>query len=266
MYINRGLNKLIPIADELSEVEIPLIGTVSAGFPSEAFNYVEETIDFNKLLVKHKETTFCIACGEESMAGDGISQGDLLVVDKSAEPRENSIVAIFLNGDFTFKRLRYGKGYVELVSSNPKRLPIIVREGEELPYWGVLKFAIISPGGAVSTGFPSEAFNYSEEKVDFNKLLVKHKETTFCLTCGGESMIGDRICPGDLLVVDKLADPFENSIIVLSLNGDFTLKRLRHGKGCVELVSSNPDQPPIIVWEGEELHYWGVLKFAIKRF
>ena len=44
MYINRELNKLISIADELSEVEIPLVGTVSVGFPSEAFNYVEETI------------------------------------------------------------------------------------------------------------------------------------------------------------------------------------------------------------------------------
>ena len=139
---NYPLNVLIPIADELSELEIPLVGTVSAGFPSEAFNYVEETIDFNKLLVKQKESTFCLKCGGESMIGDGISQGDLLVVDKLAEPRENSIIVLSVGGDFTLKRLRRGKGCVELVSSNPEQPIITILEGEELHYWGVLKFAI----------------------------------------------------------------------------------------------------------------------------
>jgi DNA polymerase V len=140
--INNELNKLIPLADELMELEIPLEGVVSAGFPSEAFNYIEEGIDFNKLLVKHKETTFCLIAGGDSMKGDGIFKGDLLVVDKLAEPYENSILVLSIDGEYTLKRLKYGIGYIELISSNPEQQSIIVREGEQLRRWGVLKFAI----------------------------------------------------------------------------------------------------------------------------
>jgi DNA polymerase V len=140
--INLELNKLIPLAEELSEMEVPVLGKVSAGFPSEAYNYMEEGIDFNRMLVKHKETTFCLWAGGDSMRGDGIFKGDLLVVDKLAEPYENSIIVFNIRGEFTLKRLKYGIGCVELVSSNPEQPPIIVWEGEELRRWGILKFAI----------------------------------------------------------------------------------------------------------------------------
>ena len=141
-YVNHDLNKLIPLADELSETEVPLLGVVSAGFPSEAYNYVEESIDFNKMMVRHKETTFCLTAGGDSMKGDGIFKGDLLVIDKLAEPYENSILVVSIDGDFTLKRLKYGVGALELISSNPEQPSIFVREGEELVRWGVLKFAI----------------------------------------------------------------------------------------------------------------------------
>jgi DNA polymerase V len=140
--VNIELNKLIPIAEELLEMETPLLGVVAAGFPSEAFNYTEEGIDFNKLLVKQRETTFCLVAGGESMRGDGIFKGDLLVIDKLTEPYENSIVVFSIDGEFTLKRLKYHIGHVELVSSNPEMESIIVREGEELKRWGVLRFSI----------------------------------------------------------------------------------------------------------------------------
>ena len=140
--VNQALNKLIPIADELLELEVPYHGTISAGFPSEAYNYVEQGIDFNKLLVKHKETTFCLVAGGDSQIGDGIARGDLLVIDKLAEPYDNSILVFSVNGEFTLKRLQYGIGYVELISSNPDFPSIVIREGEELLRWGVLKFSI----------------------------------------------------------------------------------------------------------------------------
>ncbi|MDR1742319.1 MAG: S24 family peptidase [Dysgonamonadaceae bacterium] len=140
--VNIKLNKLIPLAEELLAQETPLLGVVAAGFPSEAFNYTEEGIDFNKLLVKQRETTFCLVAGGDSMRGDGIFKGDLLVIDKLEEPYDNSIVVFSINGEFTLKRLNYRNGYVELVSSNPEMESIIVREGEELKRWGVLKFAI----------------------------------------------------------------------------------------------------------------------------
>ena len=140
--INHTLNKLIPLADEFSELEVAFAGVISAGFPSEAFNYTEDGIDFNKLLVKQKETTFCMIAGGDCLIGDGISTGDLLVIDKLAEPYENSILVFSIDGEFTLKRLKYGNGCIELIPSNPDYKPIIVREGEELRHWGVLKYCI----------------------------------------------------------------------------------------------------------------------------
>jgi len=141
-HINHALNKLIPISDDLSELAVPYAGFISAGFPSEAFNYAEDGIDFNKLLVKQKETTFCLRARGDCLTGDGIEDGDLLVVDKLAEPFENSLLVFLIGGEFTLKRLKYGIGYVELTPSNPKFEPLIVREGEVLRRWAVLTFVI----------------------------------------------------------------------------------------------------------------------------
>ena len=99
--VNHVLNRLIPLAEELIELEVPYGGEVAAGFPSEATNYAQKTIDFNKLLVRHKETTFCLRAGGDSLSGDGIYKGDLLVVDKLKEPYENSIVVFSIDGEFT---------------------------------------------------------------------------------------------------------------------------------------------------------------------
>jgi len=140
--INTELNKLIPIADELLSIEIPVCGEVAAGFPSEAYNYIEKGVDFNKLLIKHKETTFCLIAGGDSMAGDGICKGDLLVIDKLEEPYDKSIVVFSVDGEFTLKRLEYHGENVSLTSSNPDFPTITVRKGEELKRWGVLKFSI----------------------------------------------------------------------------------------------------------------------------
>jgi len=142
VVINYQLNKLIPLAEELSELEVEFCGEVSAGFPSEAYNYSEEGIDFNKYLVKRKETTFCLIAGGDCLIGDGINKGDLLVIDKLAEPYENSIVVFSKDGEFSLKRLKYGKDFVELIPSNPDFPITKVRKGEELRRWGVLKFCI----------------------------------------------------------------------------------------------------------------------------
>lgn len=59
---------------------------VPCGFPSPAQDYVEDRLDLNKLLIKHPSATYFIKVSEESMHGAGISDGDLLVVDRSLSP------------------------------------------------------------------------------------------------------------------------------------------------------------------------------------
>ena len=141
--VNTYLNRLISIADELLSAEVDLYTSpVAAGFPSEAYNYLENGVDFNKMLIKSKETTFCLYAGGNSLSGDGIFEGDLLVVDKLEEPYENAILIFSIDGEFTMKRLEYRTDHVALVSSNPNFAPIIVGPGEELKRWGVVRYVI----------------------------------------------------------------------------------------------------------------------------
>ena len=63
-----------------------VVGSVVAGFPSPAEQYVEPPLDLNAYLVKRPAATFFIRVEGDSMIGDGIRDGDVLVVDRSLDP------------------------------------------------------------------------------------------------------------------------------------------------------------------------------------
>lgn len=117
--------------------------TVTAGFPSPANDYHETPLDLNDKLVQNPAATFLVRVDGDSMRDAGIFPGDLLVVDKSAEARDGSIVVAIVNNDFTLKRLRHGPdGTVMLVAENPAYKPITFSEGDEGAIWGVVKHVI----------------------------------------------------------------------------------------------------------------------------
>ena len=74
------------------------------------------------------------------MSGIGIYEGDTLVVDRSAEPKHNSIVLAILNNEFTVKRLYRRGGVVKLVAENPIYPARVIKPEEELTVWGVVTF------------------------------------------------------------------------------------------------------------------------------
>ncbi|MBF0138622.1 MAG: translesion error-prone DNA polymerase V autoproteolytic subunit [Magnetococcales bacterium] len=119
-----------------------LAGVVPAGFPSPAEHAVEDRIDLNEHLVSHREATFFMRVRGNSMTRAGIHDGDLLVVDRSLEPVEGSVVIAVLDGAFTVKRWqRHPKG-VLLQAANPGSADILVGPEQELVIWGVVRWAI----------------------------------------------------------------------------------------------------------------------------
>lgn len=116
------------------------IATVSAGFPSPAADHSQKRIDLNEHLIRNKEATFLFRVRGDSMTGIGIYDGDTLLVDRSIDPRHNSIVLAVLNHEFTVKRLHRRGGVVKLLSENPIYPPIQIKQGEELSVWGVVTF------------------------------------------------------------------------------------------------------------------------------
>ena len=74
----------------------------------------------------------------DSMSGAGIFDGDLVVVDRSLEPKSGDIIVAILNGEFTIKRFRRNGSTIELVPENPKYRKIVLNESMELEVWGVV--------------------------------------------------------------------------------------------------------------------------------
>lgn len=121
----------------------PLYATaVQAGFPSPADDFSEGKLDLNALLVKHPQATFFVRVAGESMVDAGIHEGDILVVDKSLDPKPGKIVIAALDGQLTVKRLQMRDGVMLLMPENPDYTPIEVNEDSEMVIWGVVTSVI----------------------------------------------------------------------------------------------------------------------------
>jgi DNA polymerase V len=115
---------------------------ISAGFPSPANDYLETRIDLNEELIRNPNSTFFARVSGLSMQGAGIAENDILVIDKSLQPRDGCIAVCCLDGDFTLKRIRIKKTGVWLVPENVDFQPIRMTEDNELIIWGIVTFII----------------------------------------------------------------------------------------------------------------------------
>jgi DNA polymerase V len=118
---------------------------------------------------------------------------------------------------------------------------------------------------SVSAGFPSPATDYMENKLDLNEHLVKHPAATFIVRASGPSMIEAGISSGDLLIVDRSINPKNNNIVIASVFGDLTVKRLNKKGSVLFLLSANNEYPSIEVKEEMEWFRWGVVTYVIHK-
>lgn len=118
------------------------ISPVSAGFPSPAADYIEKSLDLNEYLVKHPTATFFVRVSGNSMIKAGIFSGDMLIVDRSLSPQQDSVVVAILNGEFTVKRFRREGGRVVLYPENDEYKPIAINENTDFQIWGVVTSVI----------------------------------------------------------------------------------------------------------------------------
>ena len=112
-------------------------------------------------------------------------------------------------------------------------------------------------------GFPSPAQDYVEQTIDLNQHCVSHPAATFYVWAGGYSMIEAGINDGDLLVIDRSVTARHGDIVLACLDGEFSIKILQTNPPA--LLPANPDFPPIILQEGQELDIFGVVTFVLHK-
>lgn len=117
----------------------------------------------------------------------------------------------------------------------------------------------------VSAGFPSPADDHIDLSLDLNRELIKNPASTFFARVSGVSMIDDGIDDGDLLVIDKSVEPFENCLAVAYVDGEFTLKRVHFEKDCAWLMPANKNYKPLKVTADNDFMIWGIVRYVIKK-
>jgi DNA polymerase V len=120
-------------------------------------------------------------------------------------------------------------------------------------------------GNKIAAGFPSPADDHVETALDLNEYLVEHPAATFYVRVSGESMLGAGIHPNDILVVDRSLQAVDGKIVIASLDGDLTVKRLKKRDGKVSLMPENPAFRPIPVTSEMDCHIWGVVTSVIHQ-
>ena len=117
---------------------------IKAGFPSPAQDYLVGTIDLNRELIRHRETTFLARVSGNSLTDAGICDGDIIVIDKSLEAKNGDFVVAFVDGEFTLKEFRLDEknNCAWLIPHNKDYEPIKVTEENQFLVWGVLTYTI----------------------------------------------------------------------------------------------------------------------------
>ena len=121
--------------------------------------------------------------------------------------------------------------------------------------------------GDVKAGFPSPAEDI-REKLDLIKLLVKHKAATFFFRVDGVSMVDCDMDEGDIIIVDRAIDPYNNCKAVCFIDGEYTVKRVEMLDEKVRLMPANEHNTkyqPIEVTSENQFIIWGVVTYTIKK-
>ena len=126
-------------------LDLPFVESgISAGFPSPALDFIDLKIDLNKHLIKHPSATFYGRVKGSSLKNAGISDGDLLIIDRSLEPVHGKIAVCYIDGEFTAKRIKITNGEVWLMPENEAYQPIKVEKENTFTFWGIVTHVIKS--------------------------------------------------------------------------------------------------------------------------
>src|SRR6476620_9536855 len=83
-----------------------------------------ELFDLANHLIKHPKDTMFVRVSGDSMTGAKIFDGDILIVDRKAQPRPSDIVVAQTDDGYTVKEFEQQGGHLRLVPANPEHLPV----------------------------------------------------------------------------------------------------------------------------------------------
>lgn len=117
---------------------------IETGFPSPATDHLESRLNLHDYVVKHPVSTFFSQVKGESENALGLRDGDILVIDRSLAPRQNSLVVAEIDGEFRVCRLLNNKGGWFFEKGDGQLISISFEPDFESPIWGRVTHVIHS--------------------------------------------------------------------------------------------------------------------------
>jgi repressor LexA len=149
------------------------------------------------------------------------------------------------------ERLREA-GYLDM-DAHSKRGVTIKQSGIHLPLLG-----------RVAAGQPIE-YHLHQEFVEVPSSFLRIDAEHFCLVVQGDSMIEAGILDGDYAVIRKQDHADNGAVVVASVDGQATLKKLFRKRNRVELHAANPKYAPLVVMPPAQLRVEGVLTGVLRN-
>ncbi|MFA5685467.1 MAG: transcriptional repressor LexA, partial [Lysobacteraceae bacterium] len=115
---------------------VPILGRVAAGAPIGADEELVDTLSLDAGLFSPRPD-YLLRVQGDSMSGDGILDGDLVGVHRSAEARDGQVVVARLDGEVTIKRLSLEGDRLRLLPRNPAYAPITVEQAQDFAIEGI---------------------------------------------------------------------------------------------------------------------------------
>jgi DNA polymerase V len=115
----------------------------ATGFGAAADDYAERGIDLNEQLIRNKPATFFMRVNSNAMVGAGIFKGDVVIVDRSLEARNEKIIIAVVDGEMLLRKLEINNGKKRLVALT-NRLSSLEVDDARFYCWGVVTYVIHS--------------------------------------------------------------------------------------------------------------------------
>ena len=118
---------------------------------------------------------------------------------------------------------------------------------------------------AVAAGDPCSATSDIEKYITVPKEITRHPESTWAVRANGDSMIGAGIETGDILIADNKAPVKHRCIVIASINGAQTVKRILIQKGAVILSPENSHYDSLLLKETDDVKILGTILYIIRQ-
>jgi len=140
-----------------------------------------------------------------------------------------------------------------------------ILEKDAKGHLNLARYAVGIPvAGEVAAGFPSPAEEELCDILSLDEYLVARPEASFLLRVSGDSMIGEGIKAGDMVVVEKARNPGNGDIVIAEVDGEWTMKYFRKEGATVYLEAANPNYP--VIRPKTELRLGGVVTAVIRKY